>query len=51
MTEFIKTVLKILHHNSYMHFDFTTPKGLKITPSDKGRFIAWSERALYRLFT
>jgi len=31
----LKTVSR-LHQNSHqMHFDFTTPKGLKITPSDE----------------
>jgi hypothetical protein len=24
-----------LHHMTHVHFDFTTPKGLKITPSDE----------------
>ena len=27
--------MKIVHQNSHMHFDFTTPKGLKITPSEE----------------
>jgi hypothetical protein len=37
MSEFMKTVLKPLHQNSHIHFDFTNPKGLKITPNDENR--------------
>ena len=37
MSEFMKTVLKTLHQNSHIHFDFTNPKGLKITPNDENK--------------
>jgi len=35
MTGFLKTVSILCTKSSYMHFDFTTPKGLEITPSDE----------------
>jgi len=36
MTEFMKTLFEDFApcENSHMHCDFTTPNGLKITPSD-----------------
>jgi hypothetical protein len=37
MSEFMKTVLKTLHQNSHIHFDFTNPKGLEITPNDENK--------------
>ena len=30
----MRTVLKALHQNRHMYFDFTTPKGLKSNPSN-----------------
>jgi len=37
MSEFMKTVLKTLHQNSHIHFNFTNPKGLEITPNDENK--------------
>jgi hypothetical protein len=37
MSGFMKTVLKTLHQKSHIHFDFTNPKDLEITPNDENK--------------
>jgi hypothetical protein len=37
MSEFMKTMLKTLHQNSHIHFDFSNPKGLEIAPNDAAK--------------
>jgi hypothetical protein len=44
MSGFMKTVLKTLHQNIHIHFDFTNPKGLKITPNDENKQNKKTER-------